>query len=290
MLLGSLTLRPYVFFFLALYLVVSSLHLGYLRTAMLFFLAWGLAFVSEFSSTRNGFPYGYYEYIETTRHVELWIANVPFFDSLSYTFMAYAAYTMALLVYTPIVRRGVDVQLAETHRSRQALPVAVLTVVFFVFLDIVVDPVALRGSRWFLGQIFWYPAGGLYFGVPLSNFAGWALVGAAIIVVFQRLDAALVKRGWMRESGVRYGPAKALWGPALYYLLWLFNIAITWAIGEPLLGCVGLFIFIPVTAVLVVLLGKPANQATADELEAHLRDFPQSPLGVWSCCADTRKK
>jgi putative membrane protein len=160
---------------------------------------------------------------------------------------------------------------------------------FFVFLDIVVDPVALRGSRWFLGQIFWYPEGGLYFGVPLSNFAGWAIVGAIIIILFQRIDAALVQRGWMREQGVRRLPGKALWGAALYYLLLLFNITITFMIGEPLLGCIGLFIFTPVTVILFVLLGKPANQVTAEELEAHGHDFPQSPLVSWSRCADTRK-
>src|ERR671918_1547635 len=75
LLLGSLTMRPYVFFFLIVYLVISSLHLGYHRTAVLFFLAWGIAFLSEFSSTRSGLPYGYYEYIDTTRDVELWISN-----------------------------------------------------------------------------------------------------------------------------------------------------------------------------------------------------------------------
>ena len=31
--------------------------------------------------------------------------------------------------------------------------------------------------RWFLGRIFYYPEGGVYFGVPLSNFAGWMIVG-----------------------------------------------------------------------------------------------------------------
>jgi uncharacterized membrane protein len=281
LLLGSLTLRPYVFVFLAVYLVVSTMHLGYLRTAILFFLAWGIAFLSEFSSTRNGFPYGYYEYLDSTRDVELWISNVPFFDSLSYTFMAYAAYSMALLAYTPILRRGADVQLVETHRLRQSLPVAVLAVVFFVFLDIVVDPVALRGSQWFLGQIFWYPEGGIYFGVPLSNFGGWALVGAATIWLFQGIDHLLVRRGWMSEAGVRYVPAKALWGPMLYYLLLLFNLVVTFLIDNPLLGWIGVFIFTPITAMLIAVVCKPANQATVEELVAHLQDFPGSPLTRW---------
>lgn len=275
---GSLILRPYVFVFLAIYVVVSSVHLGYLRTAIFFFLAWGVAFLSEFSSTRTGFPYGYYEYLETTRDVELWISNVPFFDSLSYTFVAYAAYSMALLVCTPLLRRGMDFQLVETHRVRQSLPVAILAVVFFVFLDVVVDPVALRGSRWFLGQIFWYPQGGLYFGVPLSNFAGWGIVGCAIVLLFQRIDCTLVRWGLMNDRGVRHVPRKALLGPALYYILVLFNLTITFAIGEPLLGCVGAFIFTPVTVMLLMLLFKPSNQATPEQLEAHVRDFPTSPL------------
>ncbi len=281
MLSGSLTLRPYVFFFLAIYLAVSCIHLGYLRTAVLFILSWGIAFISEFSSTRNGFPYGYYEYLDATRSVELWISNVPFFDSLSYTFMAYAAYSMALLAYTPILRRGGDVQLVETHRLRQSLPVAALTVAFFVCLDIVVDPVALRGSRWFLGQIFWYPEGGIYFGVPLSNFAGWAIVGAAIVLLFQGIDRLVVRCGWMREAGVCAAPAKALWGPTLYYLLVVFSLTVTFMIDEPLLGWVGIFIFTPITVILSALIFKPSNQATTEEIVAHLQDFPGSPLTRW---------
>jgi hypothetical protein len=270
-----------VFFFLAMYLVVSSVHLGYLRTAILFFLAWGIAFLSEYSSTRNGFPYGYYEYLDSTRAVELWIANVPFFDSLSYTFMAYTAYSMALLAYTPILRRGADIQLVESHRLRQSLPVALLTITFFVLLDIVVDPLALRGSRWFLGQIFWYPQGGMYFGVPLSNFGGWAIVGAAIVLLFQRIDRLLVRRGWGSNAGVRYVPAKAIWGPALYYLVLLFNLTVTFLIDEPFLGLVGLLIFTPITVMVMMLLIKPANQATTEELVAHLQDFPGSSLTRW---------
>jgi uncharacterized membrane protein len=290
LLLGSLTLRPYVFVFLALYLMVSSIHLGYLRTAILFFLAWGVAFLSEFSSTRIGFPYGYYEYIETTRHSELWIANVPFFDSLSYTFLAYAAYSTALFASTPLWRRGADVQLVETHQVRQSWSVAVLAVILFVCLDIVTDPVALRGSRWFLGQIYWYPEGGLYFGVPLSNFAGWAIVGSAIIIVFQQFDRCLVRRGRMSERGVRDTPAKGLMGPALYYLLLVFNLTVTFVINEPLLGWVGVFIFTPLTAMLLALLCKPANQATADELRLHLQDFPASPLGQRLRYVDLQKE
>jgi hypothetical protein len=49
------------------------------------------------------------------------------------------------------------------------------------------DSVGRRGGpargceeSWFLGRIFYYAEPGTYFGVPLSNFAGWFLVGWAI--------------------------------------------------------------------------------------------------------------
>ena len=46
-----------------------------------------------------------------------------------------------------------------------------------MLLDVVIDPVAVRGDRRFLGHIFFYPEGGAYFGVPVFNFAGWTVVG-----------------------------------------------------------------------------------------------------------------
>ncbi len=85
-------------------------------------------------------------------------------------------------------------------------------------------------------------------------------------------------------------PAKALWGPGLYYLLVLFNLTIAFAIDEPLLGCVGLLMFTPVTVILATLLVKPANQATAGELATHLRDFPGSPLIQWPGSGGIRKR
>ncbi len=59
-------------------------------------------------------------------------------------------------------------------------------------LDVVIDPLAVRGERWFLGHLFTYPEGGLYFGVPLSNFGGWLLVGWATVggYVWRAGDAA----------------------------------------------------------------------------------------------------
>ena len=59
-----------------------------------------------------------------------------------------------------------------------------------MWLDVVIDPLAVRGDRWFLGRIFYYPEPGWYFGVPIANFVGWVVVGAAIAWGWAALGAA----------------------------------------------------------------------------------------------------
>ena len=158
LLVGTFVLRPYVFGFLAAFLVAGAVDLGIRRT--LLFAAWvgPLAWLCEFSSTRIGIPFGLYHYTETTRGQELFIADVPFMDSLSFTFLAYAAFCLA--------------RVTLAGRKVPASVLALVSGVLMMLLDVVIDPLAVRGDRWFLGRIFYYPDGGVYFGVPLSNFAG----------------------------------------------------------------------------------------------------------------------
>src|SRR5947208_16279822 len=95
LLIGTLTLRPYVFGFVAAFLVAGTLDLGARRTVL--FAAWvgPLAWLAEFSSTRIGIPFGLYHYTGSTRRQELFIADVPFMDFLSFAFLAYAPFCLA---------------------------------------------------------------------------------------------------------------------------------------------------------------------------------------------------
>src|SRR3990170_3143306 len=202
LLLSTLLLRPYVFIFLGLHLLAGGLQLGLKRITVFTLLAFLIAFTSEYSSTRNGIPYG------------------PFMDSLSYSFLAYFSYSLALLLVSPVSRKGWRFELiAPPWHSRGVL---FLAATLMMLQDVVVDPVALRGSQWFLGQIFYYPDGGIYFGVPLSNFLGWFVVGLAIIYCFQRLDK---KMGWAMPRA-----ENALMGPACYFVNMLFILSVTFYI------------------------------------------------------------
>jgi putative membrane protein len=67
----------------------------------------------------------------------------------------------------------------------------------------------------------------VYFGVPLSNFAGWVLVGATGTGLYLQVAGENVER---RRS----------WpGVALYYAVLAFNLAVTAWIGEWMLFAVG---------------------------------------------------
>jgi uncharacterized membrane protein len=279
LLIGTVRLRPYVFIFLVVYLIASSVQFGLRRTLLFTAGGYVLVFLAEFSSTRTGFPFGFYYYIDTTRQQELWLSNVPCMDSLSFTFLAYASYAAALLLWAPLWRTRYDLQVIDTKATRRSLPVLVLAVTLFVLVDVVIDPVALRGSRWFLGQIYGYYEEGVYFGVPLANFLGWGIVGVVLVSFHRLVDGVYWSRPRLRrEWGTCWVPFRGLLGPLLYLGVYGFNVYVTFAIGEYLLGLVDLFLLAPVGILAWTQVIRPSNRATAADIEAHWRDFPFSPL------------
>jgi putative membrane protein len=181
-------------------------------------LAWGVAFLSEFSATRNGFPFGRYVYIDDTRTRELWISNVPFWDSLSFVFLSYFAWRVAAAVR--------DAVRPETKWLEPAT--AVLGGFLMMLLDVVIDPVTLLGDRWFLGRIYYYPNGGPYFGVTLENFAGWWFVGTVTILLFQ----ALCRMKWLGAERFGAWTRAQSWAAfGVYSGVFFFNLAVTAYVG-----------------------------------------------------------
>src|SRR3989454_2915512 len=212
---GTLALRPYVFAFLVLFLVAGSADLGWRRTLGFGASVWPVAWLAEFASTRIGVPFGLYHYTGTTRGQEVYVDNVPLMDSLSFTFLAYAAFCLARVV------------LAGRAVSRVRL--AIVSGLLMMLLDVVIDPLAVRGDRWFLGYIFYYPEGGPYFGVPLTNFAGWWILGA--------LGVGGCLWIWS-DPNARWG-GRAWPGVALYYGVLAVHLLMTAWIGRGVPAALG---------------------------------------------------
>jgi uncharacterized membrane protein len=274
LLLSTVALRPYVFAFLVSFLSVAIVNFG-LRTTILFtVLTYAVALACEWSSVHNGFPFGLYHYIEATRDREIFVVGVPLFDSLSFTFLAFASYTVALLLSTPLYRRGADVRLLDTWAIRRAPRVWLMAALFMVMIDLVVDPLALLGDRWFLGRVFWYDPPGPHFGVPISNYLGWYFVAAVTIAIFQLLDSA-INRGAGRPLWALPGlPSRALLGPALYASMVLFGITMLFMIGAYTIAWAGVFIYLPFGVLAIHLLTRADCRGDAAAIERHLDDFP----------------
>lgn len=274
---GTVLSRPYVFAFFAAYLLTAVPRMGWIKTALFSVLAWAIAFAAEYSSTRTGFPFGMYHYIDTTRTTELWISNVPFWDSLSFVFLTYVGFSVAISLYSPLVIERDDFQIAETRAIRRSWRVLFTGAILTTLLDVVIDPLSVRGERWFLGKIYYYPEGGIYFGVPISNFLGWFLVGAVTIGAFQRLEEHLWPHRQPR-AGIEHIRCSGLFDVGLYFGVLLFNVALTFWIGEPLIATVDLMIFLPVVVLMLAHPLNPDRRATLVDIAAHCRDFPHSAL------------
>ncbi|MHC1726933.1 MAG: carotenoid biosynthesis protein [Syntrophobacteraceae bacterium] len=239
---GTLILRPYVFAFLAVYLVAGWRHMGWKKTLVFIPVGYALAWASEFASIHWGFPYGDYFYIPSTVDRELWVLGVPFMDSLSYVFLSYCSYSLATFIMSPVSIKTGHLCVLDTPRIRRSWQVLVLGAFLFVTLDIIIDPVALQGERWFLGKIYGYRQEGFYFGIPMSNFGGWLLVGFVLTAAIQVLERARSLQPGP-EGATNYNSWSRLLGPVLYFSVLVFNIAVTFYIGEMLMGIVGLLIF-----------------------------------------------
>ncbi|MGC2423356.1 MAG: carotenoid biosynthesis protein, partial [Nitrospirota bacterium] len=135
--------RPYVFLFLGIYFYAAIKKIGPRKAVLFTLIAWAVAYVSEFLSVRTGFPFGLYHYIPSTTGKELWVMGVPFMDSLSFTFLSYSSWRMARF-FMP-------------QCEKFSWKIIMLGAFLMTLLDVVIDPLALRGDRWFLGKIYYYP-------------------------------------------------------------------------------------------------------------------------------------
>ena len=261
----TILFRPYIFIFLAAFLFAAIQLIGWPRTWRFWLISWATAFVCEFSSTRNGIPFGWYHYNGSTVGQELYLSNIPFIVPLSFSFILYAAYCLTLCFLLPRTEgTGTPSWLLPLRFDRDARtswPVLFFAALFFTFIDMVIDPVALRGDRWFLGKIYYYPDPGMHFGVPLANYVGWAVVGLISLAIYFPLERRLPALSPPPSVTIRL-----LLGVGLYYGVLVFNLGVTFWIGESFMGMSGMLMHLPVIALLVFRLAGPRDKREERDL------------------------
>lgn len=250
--LKTVALRPYVFIFLAAFLFSAIKLIGWPRTWRFWLITWITAFICELSSTRTGIPFGWYFYNGSTVGQELYFFDVPFMDSISFSFLLFAAYSVALGLLLPVESDSTRTQtflrpLRFDLNARTSWAVYGLTAFLFAFIDMVIDPVALRGDRWFLGKIYYYPDPGWHFGVPMANYVGWAVVGLIALAIYFSQDRRLTPLPPAQPITQRL-----LLGIGLYYGVLAFNLGVTFWIGESFMGVSGLLMHLPFLVLLII--------------------------------------
>lgn len=270
-LLTTVAHRPYVAAFLFTFLVLATLHFGILRTLIWFFWGYAVAFLSEWSSIHSGFPYGLYHYLPENFSGELVLAGVPVWDSASYAFIAYASYACAWFLKEPsLIRFQIDPHLSPSKPDR----VILLGALLMMSADVVIDPIAHLGKQWFLGQVYYYPNGGLYFDVPLTNFAGWFLVALVILVGFHLMEKHFFTPLKLPSWGAKRFPLQGLLGPLFYFGILGFMLAVTWKIAPVSLSvtssCItGIILFFVIQNLFRIEYGSGVGQASLKKGEGY---------------------
>jgi putative membrane protein len=123
--------------------------------------------VFENVGVRTGFPFGHYYFTDLMGPK---IFAVPIMLGLAYVGMGYLSWTLARMILGDLRAPLAGVRIVT-------LPVVATFIM--VAWDLSMDPVWATVLRAWV-----FPGGGAYFGVPLSNFAGWYLTVYSIYQLF----------------------------------------------------------------------------------------------------------
>ena len=177
-------------------------YMGPRRAALALGALGAFGFAIETTGTVTGFPYGEFYYGESLG--PKLFGHVPYILPVSYAPLVIGAVAACAPARPPASRV-------------RALAWAALSALVLTLLDGVLDPGAAALGFWV------WPDGGVYYGVPASNYAGWLLSGVmacGLLVALGRwrgpppgglLDSALLALAFWCGVAV----FEALWVPAL---------------------------------------------------------------------------
>lgn len=168
---------------------------GLYKMVLFFCITLAVAWSLESISIATGFPFGRFSYTDKLGEK---IGDVPIMIFPAYFFNGYLAWTMSQIFWAN----------GRTAATRKQLVLVPLTGAFLmVAWNACFDPImsTLKG--------YWiWEGGGLYFGVPLTNFAGWFLtvylifqIFAFVTYRFTRHDTIVVDRYYWALIPVMFG-------------------------------------------------------------------------------------
>jgi putative membrane protein len=164
---------------------------GLKNILLLLALSWVVSVTIEVISVHTGFPFGLYSYRNAPPP---WIMGVPVATGTVYFSMAYVSWMLAQL----LLRRQIG-----PLRGHSAVTVAIVATFLMVSWDFCLDPVYST-----IFSVWIWPSSGSYFGVPLSNYAGWFL---AAYIIFQTFALYIARHDAPAAAADTLGSSPIFW-------------------------------------------------------------------------------
>ncbi len=186
--------------------VAHAIETRGLKTALLFFVSGAvISLGTELIGTATGLLFGNYTYTERMGYKLFGL--VPWLIPVAWCSMLYPAWCVVrfLLSQLPIANRK--------HISYWLLAIG-LSALALTTWDLSLDPRMVQDGNW-----IWHD-GGIYFGVPLSNYFGWVVTALLVYLVWGVLEI----RDWRLEIRGDQSPLPNLQShlPVLAYIfVWL---------------------------------------------------------------------
>ena len=183
--------------------------LGWRKTGLFFAFAIPYSLLSELIGTGTGWPFGNYAYTDYLGYKVL--GHVPFSIPLSWFYVGFASYIIGCVIAANTGASG---------RARTFLGIA-LGVWFLTVWDLVLDPAMAHEAMvirfWEWGEV------GPYMGMPIKNFVGWSLTGAAFM--------ALARWSWNEDLDARSAALRPWFPFAVYAANTVFAMVLAGSVG-----------------------------------------------------------
>ncbi len=151
------------------------------KNMLIFFLiTFAVSFFFENLSVHTGFPFGFYNYSPT-----LGLLTVPLIIVFGYFSVGYLSWMLSHVLTGQYMKK---------LEGKQIFIVPFIAAFLMVMWDLTIDPISST-----LQGLWVWTTPGAYFGVPISNFAGWLFV---VFIFFQIFALYLSKYDFKPEKAL----------------------------------------------------------------------------------------
>ncbi|MGY2979666.1 gamma-carotene 1'-hydroxylase CruF [Thermostichus sp. OS-CIW-31] len=228
--------------------LMGSRLLGMRRLLMFLIPAVGISLGSELLGTSTGIPFGNYGYLSGLGYK---IAGlVPFTIPLSWFYVGLSSYLLA------------RVALQTQRHWLIHFEAIMLGALLLTAWDFVLDPAMTRGLIPFWT---WFQPGP-FFGMPLQNFGGWMLTGAAFMTVANLL--------WGEDQPIL--DRRQLVGPLVLYVA-NFAFALLMSLGSGIVAPAGLGLLLGLGPALGLWWSAKTPSRYCERTPSRYRDQPEPP-------------